>query len=431
MVGTSLGEGSGLGGLSIQKKNIQNFLFFLFFLFVNEFFFLADNKLSGFPFVREAFILFLVLLFLKNVFFDGYFIGLREEYFVVLYVFGWILFSALLSFFNHGQPIIYGFLEERRLLLYLVFFPVLYLIVYRNVSFETLGFYLVAGFCLASLVGFLYSFGVLNPRVDLSFKVDGKSYQDVQEMYEGFRGGRFRIATAFLLWVFIYSLLQFRKTGRYFWISISGYCAAYVWIVIQTRTMMATMLIIALVIFRKRLDRVLSIAWLGLPLVLSVVFIYPELILNEYEKLLDLYHDVVEHSGPRTRELTIGIILDEVWRNPLGFGALSLQWKEGFLSIYNDNFYLSDVGIFGVVYRFGLFSIPLIVLYYYVFLGLGFRLLRTDDVLVLTACYVVVFESLDFIFSSSMAMGGSLFGVALAIMVAHKYRLNGNWRLGI
>ncbi len=183
---------------------------------------------------------------------------------------------------------------------------------------------------------------------------------------------------------------------------------------------MATMFISALFVFRKRIDRIFSVFIAVVPLVFVVFLIYPDVFQSELDKLLLLYEDAVEHSGPRTREITIGIIIDEILKNPVGYGALSLQWKDGFLPIYNDNFYLSDVGIFGVFYRFGFFSLVVIGIYYYVYLSRAVALRKSENALVLTACYVVVIESFDLIFSSSMAMGGGVFGVALAVM-AFKY----------
>ncbi|WP_369855134.1 hypothetical protein [Candidatus Thalassolituus haligoni] len=404
----------------IRKSVIEKIILLFFFMMVNEFFFLTDNKLSGVPFAREFFLVILVAVFLWLAVLNRCWIGVKEEYFVVLYVIGWIVVSPILAWLFHGQPFYFGVLEERRVILYLVFFPVFYILLYSRVSLSILGNYIVLGFFFSSLVGWFYYFGLISPRVDLSFKVDGKSYNDVYEMYEGFRGGRFRIATAFIVWVFVYSLLNFRKNGRYLWAAIIFYCALYVWFVIQTRTLMATMFISALFVFRKRIDRIFSVFIAVVPLVFVVFLIYPDVFQSELDKLLLLYEDAVEHSGPRTREITIGIIIDEILKNPVGYGALSLQWKDGFLPIYNDNFYLSDVGIFGVFYRFGFFSLVVIGIYYYVYLSRAVALRKSENALVLTACYVVVIESFDLIFSSSMAMGGGVFGVALAVM-AFKY----------
>jgi hypothetical protein len=75
--------------------------------------------------------------------------------------------------------------------------------------------------------------------------------------------------------------------------------------------------------------------------------------LNNYILLFSDIYDggyLVESS----RAYTISIILSDV--GLLGNGALSQMYHGGFSSIYGEFFYLSDVGIMGTIFRYGIIS---------------------------------------------------------------------------
>lgn len=57
----------------------------------------------------------------------------------------------------------------------------------------------------------------------------------------------------------------------------------------------------------------------------------------------------------QTAKIILGALDNNNW---LGMGALSLQWNDGFHSVYNRHFFLGDVGPIGELYRFG-FLLPI------------------------------------------------------------------------
>lgn len=70
---------------------------------------------------------------------------------------------------------------------------------------------------------------------------------------------------------------------------------------------------------------------------------------------------IFSHQGGLVAELNVRVhtantIFSELGKNDwIGMGALSLQWQNGFHRVYDRFFYLSDVGVVGELYRFGLF----------------------------------------------------------------------------
>lgn len=105
-------------GFSLSRATL-----FLLILVNSTVFFLTDDKLAGLPFARELFLLAVVAV-------TGLlFVTWREIYFSKTSL--WIMFmgivlplgSAGLANLNFGQPLPFGLLEERRMVMYLVFFP--------------------------------------------------------------------------------------------------------------------------------------------------------------------------------------------------------------------------------------------------------------------------------------------------------------------
>jgi hypothetical protein len=48
-------------------------------------------------------------------------------------------------------------------------------------------------------------------------------------------------------------------------------------------------------------------------------------------------------------------------------GSLSLMWQDGFIPYFGEHFFLSDVGIFGTLFRFGFLTFLLVPLTLYVY----------------------------------------------------------------
>jgi hypothetical protein len=405
-----------------KNQRINIIIFILIILFNAEFLYLTDNKQAGIPFVREYYLFFLCVFSLHLIFIKKYYFGRKIEIFIFIFIAAWILLSSILSLIHFGQPLHFGILEERRVLHLLIFYPVFYYLCYKKINIITLEKFIVISFLLTASIGFLYSFGILMPRLSIDFQVGGSVYRDVSDIYEGLRAGRFRIGTLFLLFVFLISIFKIRaKTTQLFWYILLFFCIIYAWHVVQTRTTIMLMVTTFIIAFRKKLN-MLSLFSIFILIIMALLYIFfQDFITNQSSKLEMLIIDAFDSKGPRTRLITSNIIWNALQENPLGNGALSLQWNEGFRRIYNNNFYLSDVGLLGVAYRFGVFTLFIAGIYYYVLLRAVKIAINIRIPIYRASIYMIFIAIFNIIFSNAMAFDGGLYGIILAIIYYLKY----------
>lgn len=380
-------------------------LLFILLLLNSGCLFLTDNKEAGLPYLRELYLLgimatsALLLVAWKRLYQS------KTSLWILFFGVALPLASAGLAKLNFGQPLIYGLLEERRSFAFLVFFPTLLLLIKTAPSQQQLEkFFLYSGLACTA-VGYLYYLGIIPVNTNIAFEVDAKDFGPL-------RPDRYRIGSAYIgLCAF---MLMYRLKQR---VSLAAlglllYFSAYLWLVLQTRQSMLIWVLAGLWIFRDRVDSLLKVGLLGSALLVVSYLLFPEFYYQQYLKFNALLFEAT--SGPGVRSTTAAIALEAVAENwYIGLGALSLQWNGGFSSLYNPHFYLSDVGIFGVYYRFGLLT-PAIALVYY----LGFlRLMKKcpDKGHLLNAFQLsFVFSLLNFAMSNALMYGGSTLGVAAA-----------------
>ena len=238
-----------------------------------------------------------------------------------------------------------------------------------------------------------------------------------------FRSGRFLYGNSFLDLVYLLSILNLRRLPNLLskaaikWILLAIICITYLWFVVQTRSTMAVLTIMTFLVFRKKTFRIIQLGSLGSIIILFIFALSPDFIEKQINIFQDLYSEATQDNQPRVREVTLQIIIDEVYdNNLLGMGALSLQWKRGFHRIYNKNFYLSDVGLFGVWYRFGILAIPLCLFYYRNNLSWVFGISSRNLPLINALRYLIVFSLLNPVFSNIIVFGGQVYGIYFAIL---------------
>jgi len=141
----------------------------------------------------------------------------------------------------------------------------------------------------------------------------------------------------------------------------------------------------------------------------------PEFYQQQYDRLHALIFEATGQTS--VRDVTVSIILDAIRDNHyFGMGALSLQWQGGFSAIYNSHFYLSDVGLFGVYYRYG-FLTPVVVLLFYG--GFIWIMRKCPDKGNLLAALQLAFVSgmLNFTLSNALTFSGDVYGMAAAFFL--------------
>ncbi|WP_422488930.1 hypothetical protein [Endozoicomonas sp. ALE010] len=404
--------------LSVKRKHP----YFILILFNMGFLFLSDSKTSGIPFFRELFVFILLSICAWQIIIKRRWQGTFYEYWVLLLVGSTILLSPLLAWLSFGQPISYGMLEERRILHYLIFFPLFYGLLKKHITVKTIEKYIIFAFLACVALGSLYALQILQVRAGVSFQVEG-AIEDLEDLYTGFRAGRFTFGSSFLGLVYLLAILNLRRLPYLFskaaikWMLLALVCVAYLWFVVQTRSMMAMLLLMTLVAFRQQLFRVVQLGYVTLFTLVLVIALFPDWAGQQVETFEKLYEEATHDHGPRVRDVTIQVIVDEIFNNNLvGMGALSLQWQGGFHQVYNRHFYLSDVGLYGIWYRFGLLAIPLIFFYFRNNLVWAFG--RPDDKrpLVVAIRYSIVFALLNPVYSNIMTFGGQTYGLFFAVL---------------
>jgi len=373
-------------------------------------FFLTDDKRAGIPYFREIFLLLVVASTVCLFVAWKWVYQSRTSLWIIFMGVMLPLMSAVLSNLNFGQPMLYGLFEERRFLEYLVFFPVLFLLLMAQPTQEELGRYFlyIALFC--ATFGFSYYLGIIPQNAVVSFTVDDWTrYEDL------LRPDRYRIGSGFVTLAAF--MLMYNMRDR---VTLSGllmllYLVAYLWLVMQTRATMLIWAFAGLWIFRKRIDSLMKMSVLGVIILGVSWFMVPEFYIPQYERFHALLFEAA--AGPGVRDRTIATIIDAISANNFfGMGALSLQWNGGFSRVYNPHFYLSDVGIFGVYHRYG-FLTPLVVLVFYGGFIWIMRQCKNKGSLLAALQLSFVFGMMNFVLSNALTFSGDLYGMAAAFFL--------------
>ncbi|MEH6387410.1 MULTISPECIES: hypothetical protein [Pseudomonas] len=382
-------------------------LLFILILLNSEVFFLTDDKKAGIPFLRELYLLGVIAAA------GALFVTWRRVYQSKTAL--WIVFlglllpvsSAVLANLNYGQPLVYGLLEERRSFMWLSFFVALLLLIKTAPSQKHLEKYFLYSALFATFIGFMYYLSIIPDNASVSFAKD-----EVDWGNNPLRPNRYRIGSGYVtiaVFMLLYQLKEKLSVGK---LALVLYFAAYLWLVIQTRGTMVIWALAALWIFRNRIDSMIKVgAMAGLILVASF-FLIPEFWAEQIERFNLLFEEAT--TGPGVRDNTIATILQAIKENNyIGKGALSLQWNEGFHSLYNPHFYLSDVGIVGVYHRYGFLTPFIAVIFYGMYLRIMSRCKHKGDLL---AAFQLsfMFSMFNMLLSNSIMYGGDMLGITTA-----------------
>ncbi len=294
------------------------------------------------------------------------------EIYTLFIIFFIPVLSGLTAWREFGQPVIYGFLTERNMII--------------GGSALALIYSLRRGLVYISdiekvLKILAWSTFVLYIFIDVLFDPAQFSHY-----HGGFVGGgifedfTFKFDTLFIIFGFFYYIFQgFRRKSLklYFF---SFVLLAYLVIGGGGRSLLLSVLLAyAFFIYRwssfTRLVVLLpKIVISGLIMLLLVYLINPEYIFNLISKFLDAF--TVVFTGQRSGDVSANARLVETaiaipyilkhWL--LGNGSISNQWHGGYEGVMGAYFFPSDIGIIGVIYLYGflgmtLFSIQFLFAY--------------------------------------------------------------------
>jgi len=304
---------------------------------VSGLFFLSDDHRFGLVFLREA----VIGLSLLTVI---YILAAKQE---VLDTIDWYLLAlvALLflippifAYVSFQQPLQYGFLEERRTLLYLIYFPIMLAIGgcrgYGEPDLETILKYL---FYLALAWSAANAFELIPRNAGFEFSVHAEQFAD------DFVATDERFATRFLEAGFLIALYPFYLVSRGEFLKAViplGLLAAYMLYINQTRGMSLAIVLtlVWITILRQRLSNFNVSVLLLIPVVAILGY------LSYFLYVYAFNESVIFYDYHRNKELNV--MLGEALSNFLmPHGALSLQFNEGFRSVYGINMYVSDIGL--------------------------------------------------------------------------------------
>ncbi|MFN7098190.1 MAG: hypothetical protein ACK4PR_11630, partial [Gammaproteobacteria bacterium] len=206
-------------------------------------------------------------------------------------------------------------------------------------------------FYLALVWSVANAFEVIPRHSGFSFSVRDEQFA------EGFVATDARFATRFLEGGFLVLLYPFYLAARGQWLKLGlplVLLALYMGFINQTRSLaMVIVLVFALLpLMRQRFDRINISALVVIPILVILgyfaYFLY-SYAFNEPAFFYD-YH--------RNREMRalLGSILQDFF---IPHGGLSLQFNEGLRSIYGFNVYTSDVGLIGLLFKYGILFLPL------------------------------------------------------------------------
>lgn len=314
----------------------------------------------GFKFLNEAYIslcLGLAFLLLLSSGEDS-----PREYRVLMYYafYSTFIFTVLPAIFanrTYGQPIIYGLIEERRVLFAFGFAPLLLLA--RRMSTVHFEHALIYAALMAVLLSWLYKFGLIP---------DLRKEQTAWDRPDRSSIGPFLLCLAYFYCIQVWSKgkspINGEKRQKAFYLIVAAIILLTLVFATQTRQLIVLCLAFTLFCLRAK-----AVIWaIALCIIISPLYFFPSL-LEILGVNLEFYMSNFEEGVEDTvRSNTITSIFNHLALvNWLPSGSLSLMWQDGFIPYFGEHFFLSDVGIIGTFFRFGFLTVILVPLSLYIY----------------------------------------------------------------
>ncbi|HDL85081.1 MAG TPA: hypothetical protein ENH11_01910 [Candidatus Acetothermia bacterium] len=317
---------------------------FAVMLLHGEFFFRSGSPFEqhflAFPGVRELYIALCGLAagsavvegLRRGRFFSG-------DLVLIFFVSSFALGSAVLAYLKFGQPIIFGLFEERRVLMFFGLF--LILAAYHQFDDRP-----------EALIGAVYWTALIYLVLGLVMQAGALGDLSMRDI-PAFDPRKYRILVGSNLYaasVMIGAVMIIRFNAWEHLVPVLVGTTGLL-VISQTRS---TILILAVAVV---LFFAVTALWRFLLIAACVVIGTIAFLLWPTPPSRGVDVLVAEID---VRVNTAGKIFDALYMNDwIGMGALSLQWQNGFHRVYDRFFYLSDVGVVGELYRFGMF-LPII-----------------------------------------------------------------------
>lgn len=294
----------------------------------------------------------------------------RKDYsvaflFCLFSAFTFTFLPALFAELFYGQPLVYGVIEERRVLLCFSVIPLLYLA--KRVSaaqFENCILIVALGAVVLSWLCYFEVLPDLRDGMDLDLSRPGRAST-----------GAFALIIGYCLSIYFWGKGKSpidgspRSSLRYGLLALV-YLATLVFVT-QTRQV-----ILLCIIFTFLCLRVKSVKLAVIGCLLVSPFVIDPDLLELFGVNIDFYMQSAQNGATdNVREATIAQIMDHLHEyNWVPSGSLSLMWNDGFKHYFSYYFFLSDVGVIGTLFRFGFLTIAIIPVSFLVYFKVAKRL---------------------------------------------------------
>lgn len=268
-------------------------------------------------------------------------------------------YSSSMAYFSYGQPLIYGFIEERRMFEIWVYFPLARHIACSSDIRVIIKQVIFLGLII-TVIGFSNRLGLFDGWKQID--VGAGALRQLRANFSG----HFVIISAITALV-MGSALRARTLAVINLIFV----ATFLLFVSQTRQYFLV-LVIAIAVFSVfgtwRPTIRLAVASAGMFLLAFAAILFLGLGAPMESNTVRLFLQLFDGNflSSNSRALALGAVFRDI--SFFGHGALSLQWENGFARVYGNYFFLADIGIFGTVHRFGIVTI--------VYMFVTLRLLR-------------------------------------------------------
>jgi hypothetical protein len=323
-------------------------LFLLSVLYVNSGAPWSQNNVLGVPWLQEVYLAALLaytaVAVLPRIVVRGRATG--AEVWVLALAFVPPLISAINALVAFGQPLAYGLVEGRRYLGYLVFFPVLAVVRRGHVSERRV----LALILLVAAACYLNSVFLAAPDLDDPNRPD-----------------RVRIGTFYIVLAYLWAVVRWRgaRLG-------AAYAALALVLLLGRPRHLVTFTAVGASVWAAAAVGL----WGGAAWADRYTFMFGRIV----------NMDLLEAS---VRAKTVGFILGDMKDGFLwGRGALSLLWRNGFHRVYFDHFFLSDVGLLGSAYQFGVPLALALLVFVHLAVWRALRYVQDDVVRVVGRAYV-------------------------------------------
>lgn len=362
------------------------------------------------------------------VYYAGYMLlNIREYRASRLDVLMWIFvaanfYAAFQAQIVFGQPLYYGIMAQRSVLLSLSGLLLITMLEQRWISIRQVERLFVALSVMLLLI-FFYFYLFVNPV----------RFGDVEFVaYSPIRGYRYRFQFALVIMLLFYSMFKVSEEGRRSYYVLIAAILFYLIYFLQSRTTLVVLLITMLVYFYRNFtlrEKIRNIVLYGSLLLLAIIIFFSLGFTSLFDRYQLLYKNVLsvflgespDEASSAVRFMELKLAWEHIEKNPLlGNGFVSSQWNGGWHEILGY-FYPVDIGLLGNIFVFGCIGTALIYLPFYYSYHYS-KMVNSGDVFFKTCEYMLLFFFLSMFFSAVNIRDSSSIMFLVCLLYYYRYR---------